>query len=399
MIMSGIGLSEVGTSVAVLSKPLAVAAADDLLASLLGEGRPSLDALHEPVATPSFLAAAAAHGVDCLVRHELKRGGLWSRVPSALAAALDERARHESVLEALRRREMARVLGAFVTAGIDVLVLKGGALAYTHYAEAYLRPRADTDLLVRKQDIDQAVTALGTLGYTRVNSVNNDAVFTQAPFEHVAHSVRHAIDLHWAISNRPLFADVLHFDELLRSAVPVPGLGEGVLTLGPVHALLLACIHRTAHHDDSDLLIWLYDMKLLANSLSSKEWDDFLELAAQKRIMAVCHASLALAAARVGCNPEALDRIKRLAPPAGGSTEPSAAYLGVVGSGLQGMRLDLQATRGAAAKLRWVAGHVFPDAQYMRTSYGATNGLSLAGAYVRRAVLGLWRVARRTRIN
>lgn len=378
---------------------LPAAESDSLLGRILRGGPPALGLVNSTAALPRFLAAAAAHGVDCLVRHELKRHGLWPRVPSGLAAALDERARHESVLEALRRREMARVLGAFVTAGIDVLVLKGGALAYTHYAEAYLRPRADTDLLVRKQDVDQAITALGTLGYTRVNSVNNDAVFTQAPFEHVAHSVRHAIDLHWAISNRPLFADVLRFDELMRTAVPVAALGEGVLTLAPVHALLLACIHRTAHHDDSDLLIWLYDMKLLANSLSSKEWDDFLDLVAQKKVMAVCHASLALAAARVGCNPEARGRIKRLAPPARGSTEPSAAYLGVVGSGLQGMRLDLHATRGAAAKVRWVAGHVFPDAQYMRTSYVATNGLSLARAYVRRAVLGLWRVARRTRIN
>ena len=88
-----------------------------------------------------------------------------------------------------------------------------------------------------------------------------------------------------------------------------------------------------------------------------------------------------------------------LTPSAHDPVEPSAAYLGVVGSGPRGMRLDLKATTGAAAKLRWVAGHVFPDAQYMRNAYGATNALTLANAYVRRAAQGLWRVARRTRVN
>lgn len=370
-----------------------------MLASFLRGDVTRIDAITGRDAEQAFLAEAAEQGVGHLLRHDLRRRGLWSAIPPGVSAALDQAARRDSVLEMVQRLEATRMLAALRTAGVEALVLKGWGLAYTHYPESYLRPRSDIDLLVRKRDLQRTVALLQEVGYTRINSVSRDTVHKQVPLERHTGSVRHYIDLHWAISNRPFFADVLRFDELMRTAVPVAALGEGVLTLAPVHALLLACIHRTAHHDDSDLLIWLYDIKLLANSLSSREWDDLLDLAAQKKVIAVCHASLALAAARVGCSPEALDRIERLAPPAGGPTEPSAAYLGVVGSGLQGMRLDLQATRGAAGKLRWVAGHVFPDAQYMRTSYGATDGLSLARAYVRRAARGLWRVARRTRIN
>lgn len=371
-----------------------------MLASLLREEAPSLEALNTPAHRACFLDASSAHGVDGLVRRELKSRGQRAAVPPDLAVALDERARRSSMIEAVRRHELARVLSAFQANGLVTLVLKGGALAYTHYPHAHLRPRADTDLLVRKRDVARAIPALEALGYARINSVSRDSVFRQASFDRYTGSVRHVIDLHWAISNRPLFADMLSFHELVRDAVAVPALVEGARAPGPVHALLLACIHRTAHHDNSDLLFWLYDIKLLANSLSSAEWDTFLETAVTKRIAAVCYAGLRRAADRVGCSPEAVARIGELASQPGREPlEPSAAYLGVVGSGFHSLKLDLEATRGAAAKLRWMAGHVFPDAQYMRSTYGATNSLTLANAYVRRAVQGLWRVARRTRLD
>ena len=51
-------------------------------------------------------------------------------------------------------------------------------------------------------------------------------VFTQTPFERHTGSVRHVIDLHWAISNRPLFADLLSFDELVHDAIPVTAVGR-----------------------------------------------------------------------------------------------------------------------------------------------------------------------------
>jgi hypothetical protein len=67
-------------------------------------------------------------------------------------------------------------------AGVTTLVLKGAALAYTHYPAAYLRPRGDTDLLVKPTDRAMADYALGTLRYKRENSVSRDAVHTQWMF-------------------------------------------------------------------------------------------------------------------------------------------------------------------------------------------------------------------------
>src|SRR5262249_51587245 len=155
-------------------------------------------------------------------------------------------------------REITRVLASLREAGVTALVLKGGALAYTHYPAPHLRPRGDTDLLVTREDRARAQEALDDLGYRRQNSVSRDAVHTQWMFRRHEGRLPHTIDLHWAISNRPLFARMLSFDELRRDARPIATLGADALAPAPVHALILACVHRVAHHDDAPTLIWLY---------------------------------------------------------------------------------------------------------------------------------------------
>ena len=40
------------------------------------------------------------------------------------------------------------------------------------------------------------------------------------------------------------------------------------ILLAPVNALVLACIHRLAHHQGRDRLVWLYDIHLLAGRLA-----------------------------------------------------------------------------------------------------------------------------------
>src|SRR5207237_3338118 len=97
-----------------------------------------------------------------------------------------------------------------------------------------------------------------------------------------------------AITNTAVFASTLRYDELLSRAVPLPRIGAGALGLSTVDALLHACIHRVAHHHDSDRLIWLCDVHLLRRSLTSDELRTFWELAADRRVVAVCRRAFEL---------------------------------------------------------------------------------------------------------
>ena len=360
-----------------------------LLASVLRGEAFDPEPLAGTEAEQQFLTAAAEHGVDCVLRHLLKQRGSWLAVPPSLRTALDDRAHSESAVEMCRRHELTRALKRLRDAGVDSLILKGAGLAYTHYPAPYLRPCSDVDLLIRRNQKGIVAIQLEALGYTRVDSMSRDAVHTQSSFEVRRGSLRHVIDLHWAISNRPLFAEMLSFEELAGNAVAVPVLGQGAVTLAPVDALLFACIHRVAHHNDSHLLIWLFDIKLLAEGLSPNEWDQFVELAIRKQLVAVCQETLAVTASLLdGCS-EGLRRFDRLEY-SGRTPEPSAAYIGGVRSRVRSLALDLKGAAGATAKMRLLAAHAFPAPAYMRNKYRATSRIRLISAYAHRAAAGAW---------
>src|SRR5262249_30661127 len=135
-----------------------------LVATVLRGDMSSLPRVKDDAGASAFLEAAAHHDVEPLLRRVLQANDGWSMMPSLIQTALDARARREAAVEGLRYREVTRVLGSLRKAGVTALVLKGGALAYTHYPAPYLRPRGDTDLLVKPEDRAKAREALGDLG-------------------------------------------------------------------------------------------------------------------------------------------------------------------------------------------------------------------------------------------
>ncbi|GAB4524424.1 MAG: hypothetical protein Fur0018_07970 [Anaerolineales bacterium] len=62
-------------------------------------------------------------------------------------------------------QELGRILEAFEQAGIEVIVLKGAALAQTLYEDIGLRPMSDIDLLVRPEDVWRVWKIICSLGY------------------------------------------------------------------------------------------------------------------------------------------------------------------------------------------------------------------------------------------
>src|SRR5215468_5056250 len=63
-------------------------------------------------------------------------------------------------LTPLRERELTRVLDALHDADAPAIVIKGAALAHTHYPRPELRPRIDTDLMIAP---DARARAAGTV--------------------------------------------------------------------------------------------------------------------------------------------------------------------------------------------------------------------------------------------
>jgi hypothetical protein len=247
---------------------------------------------------------------------------------------------------------------------------------------------------VRPGDVPRAERALADLGLRRVAAVEGALVSHQCTYVTAgAQRVPLVYDLHWKIANPRVFADLLTYDELMARAVPLPQLGTAALTLAPVDALLLACLHLTAHHHGRERLLWIADVHLLATALSEAERDRFAALAVAKGASAVAAHGLALAREWFGTRAVGgvLQRLARGAQ----SREPSARFLRPRRRRVHVFLSDLFALNGWQPKLRWMAAHLFPTADYMRRRYAVTAPALLPLLYAHRVLRGVLHMAAR----
>jgi hypothetical protein len=342
----------------------------------------------------AFLVASSRQHVMELVAWMSSRcagPGAW---PVLVRNALDYALTAQSARELIVQRHLTAVLDALAEAQVPALLTKGTALAYSVYPAPALRRRNDTDLIVPRHDVDRAAAVLRALGYRRRNSLAGTRVSHQAMFRKTdGHEIVHELDVHWKISNRPLFEDTLTWTDLAGDAVAVPALGDHARAIGPVHSLILACLHPVAHHGDlpAQRLRWLYDIHLLAGRMTAADFERWLALAHARRICAICLRGVEQARLRFDTSvPSWLTEALRSA-----SAEASAWYL-TRGPWRGDVRLsDLLTTPGIRQKLQLVRETVLPDHAYMRNAYGVASRALLAPFYVYRVACGSWSLLRR----
>jgi hypothetical protein len=260
-------------------------------------------------------------------------------------------------------------------------VIKGGSLAHTLYPRSYLRPRTDTDVLVDRGAVDFVARTLDGLGYEADVETDGTLSTAQRHFSRRdAHGVLHAWDVHWRISNAQAAARALSLEEITARGSRPAALG-GLVAPGFADALLLACVHRIAHHHDAGHLLWLYDIHGLAGQLGAPEWDGFAERASRRGMSGACARSLAGAERLFGT--AVPDRAREWHRDA----EPLAAF----GPGWRQVDVltdDLRALPTWSARCRLVREHLFPPPAFIEARYGATSRASLAGGYLRRILSG-----------
>jgi hypothetical protein len=307
--------------------------------------------------------------------------------------ALARDARMQAALDMLREHELIAVLAAFAGAGVGTLLLKGAALAYSHYPEPALRTRCDVDLWIRPADHDTATHLLEGLGYRRPNAVTGTLVSYEESHSKRAGPVDHVVDLHWQISNRQAFARAFCFEEACARAVPVPQLGASARALCPPHALLLACMHRAAHLSsegpEGNRLVWLYDIHLLANAMTAIEWRDFAQLCGVKEMRGISLDALTSTerAFATVLPREVLDSLATQ-----GAVELSAAYLETDRRRL--LLTNLRALPTWRERATLVRESLFPPGEYLLAKYRARSRWLLPWWYVRRAAEGMWKMSR-----
>jgi Uncharacterised nucleotidyltransferase len=323
-------------------------------------------------------------GVGPLVYRALRARQFLDAQPAGVREELERLTREEGLLEPFRRDEAARVLDALATAGVHGLVFKGTALAYACYPEPSLRPRLDTDLLIRRADVQMASIVFERLGCTRAHQTSGDHVSHQMTYISARHGLQIAFDVHWKLSNPQPFADLFSFEELERESISLPGLGPGARTLCDVHALLVACLHRVAHHYGREFLLYLYDIDRLARRLNAQGWDSVVADARAKRIRQVTLCGLERASSLLGTPvPDRVAQALASSP----EDEPTAAYLAAGFRKIDILRADLRELAWRD-RLRLVREHLFPAPAFILRSYGHTSPVLLPFLYFARIIGG-----------
>jgi hypothetical protein len=336
--------------------------------------------LEDRVLADRLVDAAIAHGVAGL----LARANAGRELPARVAIRLKEYTSGREVLTAIMDEEIARVLGALANGGVRALVVKGAHLSHAIYPSPALRPRADTDLFVPEEDRDLVPAALASIGYERFPHTRGTVILGQFHFTRTDRAgVVHALDLHWRIAAPLVFANVLPFEMLRSTAVPIPALGAHAFGPSLANALVLACIHLAAHHRRRAILLWLYDLRLLAQSLDEMQQSAFVDAAGRFGVTAICATALEDASEYFD-DPSVANLRARVTARGLGQSEPSARLL-TIARPVDELLLDLRAPAGWRTRLTLLREHLWPDADYMRAR-GAHGWLPLA--YARRAVSG-----------
>ncbi|SDC21980.1 nucleotidyltransferase family protein [Niabella drilacis] len=173
---------------------------------------------------------------------------------------------------------------AFLAAGINVVVIKGGSLRQ-YYERAELRPMADFDLLVREQELQQAFEVLQRLHFVpdKLEMICLEKMpRLLSDFVHAVSCTSHSsdtfMDLHWKIGSG---CTKQFTARLWDHLVPCPGV-PGAQKPALAYEVFMILIHA-GNMGNRDNLNWILDMALLNTRLDEVVWQEARQLALDEK--------------------------------------------------------------------------------------------------------------------
>ena len=240
-----------------------------------------------------FLAKTSCkHGIAPLIYVNLQRSGVMNVVSASAVQLLRGSYYGNAARNALLFDELGAVLGAFKENGIDVIVLKGAALAEIVYPHRALRAMSDIDLLVRKERLDEAGSKLLSMGYRRDAS----EVFSLEHHYHFVFKKRAAIniELHWHVKF-PTDVSRIDIGGFWERAQSTTITGIETLTLSPEDLFLHLCHHAYKHKFIGGIRP-LCDIAEAARFYGGRiNWKNIIALATQWQIAPCVYLELSLA--------------------------------------------------------------------------------------------------------
>lgn len=176
----------------------------------------------------------------------------------------------------IRCRTLAEVNTALKEEDIEVLVLKGAALANIVYPRPGLRPMRDMDILVRKGDALRAQMKLIDLGFNAKlpQSMDEQKIHHLPIAQRVEDGLTESVEVHYRLL--PYAAHTVHYEDVSAGAIPFSVNGATAQTLN--HEDMLWHIYRHSFAlpliEQPIRLIWVADfVSLVEKYVDEIEWE------------------------------------------------------------------------------------------------------------------------------
>ena len=259
-----------------------------------------LQALTVPLDWEQLIELAFHHDVAPLLLHALGTIDLPATAPASLLATLQRARAANALRNALLFEELAGLLDWARSRRIEVIVLKGGALAETVYGDRALRPMRDLNLLFRPEHVADVEQFLTSRGY----ELNRE--WAQAEAWHRRHDYHLAyrkqpdglpalcIELHWHLVV-PSWTFRPDLDGIWMRAVPATIAGIGAMTCSPEDTLLYLCLHACKHRLTAGLRPLCDIAEVVRHHAGGLDWSVVTRRALQWRVGGFVYVPLLLA--------------------------------------------------------------------------------------------------------
>lgn len=215
-----------------------------------------------PDSWQNMASLAEYHSVAPLVYGEIQKHDI--DIPESLRQQFRALVLRHRLANTIRFRCMAEIAALLASHDIDLIVLKGAALAHLVYDEVHLRPMRDLDLLLPPDRVMQAADLLQGLGYEMPHGLHryNHRPHHLPGLENKVDGLLVSVELHHDVIHRDSRCSMTMTD--LREAPQVFTCGgQRLQALSHTDMLRHLCVHSFAPARELRM-IHLYDIMIYA---------------------------------------------------------------------------------------------------------------------------------------
>ena len=232
-----------------------------------------------------MVEVALRHGVAPLLYQRFKAEAEGRTPPPPVVQKLREAYFSVATRNTKLYHELGSVVRELETKDVPVVLLKGAHLAEVVYGNIALRPMADADVLVRKDDLPRAVDGLLEMGCLASRHVCIEAeLATNHDLPMFLSPDGLHLEVHWTLE-RPTSPFAIDLEGVWWRAQRAVIAGTDTSVLSPEDLLLHLCLHACFHHRFAMGLQPLCDIAAtLEHYGEAVDWGQLVQRARQWRV-------------------------------------------------------------------------------------------------------------------